>query len=49
MKKLANRKSIQFFSHIKYGERRKTKKKCLDWGALKVRQVCEHILDQPLI
>ena len=34
MKKLANRKSIQCFSHIKYGERRKTKKTCLDWGAL---------------
>ena len=35
MKKLANRKSIQFFSHLKYGEKRKAKKMCLDCEALK--------------
>ena len=35
MKKLANRKSIQCFSHIKFGEKRKAKKMCLDWCGFK--------------
>ena len=35
MKKLANRKSIQCFSHIKFGEKRKAKNMCLDGEALK--------------